>query len=605
MNKLGLRIYRFQAGPFVTLTVNGEEDDWTKKVVDIRDILKLYKEDVSKSVMFMSFSESGAYITIARLISGRTGDNIAAWIYIPNTIDISGDEMIRVIDVVKKELSASKSNEDLLKQTFSKTYQPVEAADYSPSSPQKKYAKRNVGIYQLKHLIGEKRYQPVYANYNAILIQDNDSMDIEDKNVVDLSKQPLVETMVFCPPVKSDIPNDVTIHFNDRNKGYPRFERPIRVLKSERFDLLFKRKGFEDIRYIGTVEENNQICGIPRYDWNVPITRDNFYIYDEEDPKKNLTSQAAIKVNGVELKWNMAVPVPENKADKVQLTIKVDGYEKKEGQVNLLNRTKPMHIKLKRAECSRTWRIELKNGQMAEMTLASKYLPKGKGESPLKGYSVSGISELEYTDFAVWAQRLYGFGAGALLILLVWGCFAIFGGDEPVKPNKQQPANTEYPITSKQGKLLSGSEGPRRYGDNPASSVTPVGKESPDKTIAYLDNKAGVWHRDSLNKYPELRGLFHHLNHFEFEKIKARTDLAKSKNFSKILEVINARKGDKTVKNKKGKRIYNYTSEEDTVITVKTYLDIINPVKPKPKESESGTTDPGTTQASDSVRGKI
>ena len=74
MNKIGFRIYRFKEGPSVGLTVN--EGDWTKKVVDIRDILKLYNsEDESKFAMFMSFSENGAYITIARAISGRGGDN--------------------------------------------------------------------------------------------------------------------------------------------------------------------------------------------------------------------------------------------------------------------------------------------------------------------------------------------------------------------------------------------------------------------------------------------------------------------------------------------------------------------------------------------------
>ena len=89
MNKIGFRIYRFKEGPSVGLTVN--EGDWTKKVVDIRDILKLYNsEDESKFAMFMSFSENGAYITIARAISGRGGDNTAAWIYIPNNIEVTG-----------------------------------------------------------------------------------------------------------------------------------------------------------------------------------------------------------------------------------------------------------------------------------------------------------------------------------------------------------------------------------------------------------------------------------------------------------------------------------------------------------------------------------
>ena len=186
MNKIGFRIYRFKEGPSIGLTVN--EGDWTKKVVDIRDILKLYNsEDESKFAMFMSFSENGAYITIARSISGRGGDNTAAWIYIPNNIEVTGTEIIQIIDIVKEELSASKSNVERLTQIFSKDYRTTESAAYMPSSVEKIFAKRNVGFYPLKDIIGEKRYQPIYSNYNVILINDMDGMEIVDKNITDLS----------------------------------------------------------------------------------------------------------------------------------------------------------------------------------------------------------------------------------------------------------------------------------------------------------------------------------------------------------------------------------------------------------------------------------
>ena len=166
MNKIGFRIYRFKEGPSVGLTVN--EGDWTKKVVDIRDILKLYNsEDESKFAMFMSFSENGAYITIARAISGRGGDNTAAWIYIPNNIEVTGNDIIPIIEVVKEELSASKSNVERLTQIFNKDYRTTESADYMPSSSEKIFAKRDVGFYPLKDIIGEKRYQPIYSNYNV------------------------------------------------------------------------------------------------------------------------------------------------------------------------------------------------------------------------------------------------------------------------------------------------------------------------------------------------------------------------------------------------------------------------------------------------------
>ncbi len=212
MNKIGFRIYRFKDGPLKGLTVN--DGDWTKKVVDIRDILKLYNtEDETKFAMFLSFSEYGAYITIARSISGRGGDNAAAWIYIPNCIEVSGAELLPIIKAVKEELSTPKVNRERLTSLFSNEYREIEVAAYMPSSPEMRFAKRNTLLNPLADIIGKKIYQPIYSNYHSILIENQDGMEIIDKSVVDISTQPLNETLVLCPPFSQDIPNGVTVHF--------------------------------------------------------------------------------------------------------------------------------------------------------------------------------------------------------------------------------------------------------------------------------------------------------------------------------------------------------------------------------------------------------
>ena len=422
MNKIGFRIYRFKEGPSVGLTVN--EGDWTKKVVDIRDILKLYNsEDESKFAMFMSFSENGAYITIARSISGRGGDNTAAWIYIPNNIEVTGSDIIPIIEVVKEELSASKSNVERLNQIFAQNYRTMEAADYIPSSIEKVFAKRNVGFYPLKDLIGEKRYQPIYSNYHAILINDNDSMEIVDKNLADLTNEMLVETFVFCPPVKQDIPNGVTVHFN--TNGYPLFNKPVRVDKSSRMSLVFKRAGFEDIPYIDSVEENDQLCGVPRFDWKISISRDQFKIVAAHDSNVNLTDNATITVNNEELKWHQPITISEHDARQAKVRFSVNGYEPAEEYINLLNVAKSITVKLHRAERAQSWKIELANGHTAVMDLRSKYLSGDKYESPIKGYSrEDGV--LRYTNFGVFKQRAIGFMMAVATFIVICLVVALF-----------------------------------------------------------------------------------------------------------------------------------------------------------------------------------
>lgn len=581
MNKIGFRIYRFKEGPSVGLTVN--EGDWTKKVVDIRDILKLYNsEDESKFAMFMSFSENGTYITIARSISGRGGDNTAAWIYIPNDIEVTGSDIISIIEVVKEELSAPKSNVERLAQIFAQNYRAIEAADYIPSSIEKVFAKRNVGFYPLKELIGEKRYQPIYSNYHAILINDNDSMEIVDKNLTDLTNEMLVETFVFCPPVKQDIPNGVSVHFN--KSGYPLFNKPVRVNKSERISLVFKRTGFEDIPYIDSVEENDQFCGVPRFDWKKSISRDQFKIVAANDSNVNLTDDATITINNVELKWHQPIIISEHDARQAKVRFSVNGYEPTEEYIDLLHAAKTITVKLHRAERVQSWKIELANGHTAVMDLRSKYLSGDKYESPIKGYSrEDGV--LRYTNFGVIKQRAIGFLMAVATFIVICLGVALFEwfdnhnfewqlGWPPLKVEKIGSYKAESSTTAE---LYSNNDN-----ETFPSDQSPVAEDgSLLKALAYLDNEAGVWQRDSLIKYPELDGLFEELNSYEFSKILNReSKLRESKNFKKIYEAILINR-DKPFNG-------NFCGEGDYSITVSNYEKKLNKPVEQPKVPANG-----------------
>lgn len=508
MNKIGFRIYRFKEGPSVGLTVN--EGDWTKKVVDIRDILKLYNsEDESKFAMFMSFSETGAYITIARSISGRGGDNTAAWIYIPNNIEVTGTEIIPIIDVVKEELSASKSNVERLIQIFNKDYRTTESADYMPSSVEKIFAKRNVGFYPLKDLIGEKRYQPIYSNYHVILINNKDSMEIADKNIADLTNEMLVETFVFCPPIKQDIPNGVTVHFN--KPGFPLFNKPLRVNKSSRISLVFKRTGFEDITYMDSVEGNDQICGVPTFNWKKSISKDLFKVRAAHNREIDLFNDARICINGTELGWNHTIQLSEREAANATVSISANGYETFERIINLLNVRIPISVDLHRAERTETWGIELSNGEYAEMTLKSKHLPQWCYESPLKGYTIGERNNyLEYNNFGVWKQRIYGFLIAVVLLFIVGGCIELYKWydchtftwqfdlpplkiEEKSNPTYDPKSDDNVPYTDK-----------TNQGAGEDTAIVKREVKNIEDAIAYMDNPDGVWKKEDLQKFPEL-----------------------------------------------------------------------------------------------------
>ncbi len=573
MNKIGFRIYRFKEGPSIGLTVN--EGDWTKKVVDIRDILKLYNsEDESKFAMFLSFSETGAYITVARAISGRGGDNTAAWIYIPNSIEVSGAEILPIIDVVKEELSASKCNTERLTQLFSKEYREIEVAAYMSSSSEKIFAKRNDVFYPLKDILGNKIYQPIYSNYHAILIETQNGMEIVDKNVKDITTQPLDETLVFSPPVAQDLPNGVTVHFN--SPGYPQFRQPIRKNMEENVDLIFRRRGFDDIPFMTSVEENNQICGVPLFDWKKSISRDFFKVVAAHNPNINLTSGATISVNGEELKWNRPITIIESNARQAIVRISVNGYEPVEEYLDIIDTTTPITIGLHRAERTQKWKIELKNAQTAEMTLRSKYLSWDKYESPIKGYSrEDGV--LRYTNVGALKQRTIGFLIAVATFFVICICVAAYEWFDNHNFTWQLgwPLVKVEKIGSHNYSTVSDVEEPTIQSDiNEGSSEQNISEneKSLDKAISYLNNTTGIWRLDSLRNYG-LEQLFEELNTYEVDSILRRTELQQSSRFKEIIDVIKLNR-NKILANKD--KSYKGPYCKDGEITVDNYIKKLN-----------------------------
>ncbi|MDE6535630.1 MAG: hypothetical protein K2K82_06425 [Muribaculaceae bacterium] len=588
MNKLGFQINRFYGGPGIVMTVNG--GDWTKKVVDIRNILTLFSEDASKFAMFMSFSESGAYLCVARMISGRGGDNTAGWIFIPNTVEISGNELIDVINVVKEELSAPQINAERVNSLFDKNYPAIEAADFRPSSAEKVYAKRNAGFYPLCDIIGINRYQPEYSKYNAILIHDKDSMEIIDKNVVDLTMAEMINTFVFCPPVKADIPAGVTVHF--AAPGEPPFNKPVRVKKSTPIDIIFKRRGYEDIHFKESVEENNQICGVPKvFDWKMIISRAAFKIVSAQNRDKDLSAESKISVNGVDVTMNKPLRISEQEAANAEVSVTRKGYVPKRVRKNLLNVNGPVTIELTRAEESQTWTIELANGHHAEMTLTSKYLSKSS-VSPLKGYSIGErAGQLDYTNFGVLKERIIGFAMGlgvcAFIYLLValWGYFDSHNfewqlGWPPLKVTEivdqgnspTSPANSSKPA-EKDDKTKANNKK-----SDPAKALTPK-----EQAIKYLEENE-TWTKDELDSHTELVGLFDDLNEFNIASLKSRErGLKDSSRFMEIIEVIKDYPREKIPG--------SYMPKNDTKITVSNYIQAltkkVNEAKAPEKKKET------------------
>lgn len=200
MNKLGIAIVVTSNGVGQPVVANPGE--WTRNIGDIRPILSRVTPNCgqdTRPLIYMTFSTTGTYIAVARKVSGRLGDNVAGWIYIPDRIGIRGEEVVDVIEKVSGILKSDRlPDEAALEQMFAVCYAPAIANEcVFASDAQGPVAWRSIEADGLDELAGNCRRRPYYADYCGVILAF-DSQCVKD--ATDLTDYPLDDE-----PIEADI----------------------------------------------------------------------------------------------------------------------------------------------------------------------------------------------------------------------------------------------------------------------------------------------------------------------------------------------------------------------------------------------------------------
>ncbi len=557
MNKIGLKIRRYKDGPADIKTVN--PGDWTKKVVDIRNTLNLYaNDDMSRFATFMSFGETGTYITVARRIGGRGGENVAAWLFIPNTITVDGKQVVSLVNAVKGELLKTQIDENAINQLFSYTYPETQVAPFLSSKPMganAPTARRTYGtaanIPSLEQLLGENRYQPYYAEYAAILLTGADSLPLDpvaSASVKDLTTLSLKEYGTLLPPAPGSLPTGTKAYINGRELAMPM------MLEKGTVMINLKRLGYEECVDSIRLYEKCQQYQPAGLKWRKIIDPKNIRVIDDMGtPVKN----AQITINGSGI--NARVAVPEEMLSQVHVTVKCNGYKQADAT---------LYYDLTRGSTS----IRMK-----------RTAPPTRGNG---GYSSRELEEARKTGFE--QGRKSGLFTGILSTIAVFALAAgayfaihsIWGEKEP--PKQETLAQAEGEANNDAPEEASKSETDAAATDSIAA-------------FNYLKKCNGILNKDEMAKIKYLDGLWDDLNNFDLERItKDWNDKLGEKGgeyFDKIVthakECI--RKGLLDKAKQKNNGLYN--TANDPNITVQNYINWINDgcknYKPTPPPSST------------------
>ena len=579
MNKLGFAIKLASQGAGNAIECN--KGQWTNKVVDIREYLKLFNglQGTDNIVTFMSFDEGGCFLTQLRAISGRVGDFLSGWIYIPNTIDVSGEDVMNTYNYVRNILSQSNLSDlkEDIESFFSKEYPSKEVAAQYVASKGQLYGVRFLGHYTLKEIVGEHRYQPYYSDYKAVFLLNKEEEVTITKEAANsfrnLTDKDIVKTSILVPPANASLQTlgrGTKIHTIDGSD----FNQPLLVNVGSKVPLILSRIGFENMKFEVNVTSERQDVDLSnvKITWMKKISASMFTVRNRKQEK--IDKDVRISVNGTNITFQ-EILVSEEDCRQALVKVSAPDFEVFEQRRSLL--IDDLDITLSRKVKQAQTVVELSNGSYGEMTIESKYLPS-KYESPLKGYCFEEDSQgnkvLRLSIGFVWKQRLWGFCAALIVGILLIALTAFDAWTDTHQFKFGLPPWEEISTTQQDNSDDSTSvDSTQNQNENQVESEQNSSEDaSLDAAIKYLDNNS-TWTKSEMEKFPDLQGLFDDMNTFNFSKILNdwQGKLSNSKQFKKVFE-----SASKTSRNdwnpKQGSHNPTYNKSDDEQIRLTNYI---------------------------------
>ena len=579
MNKLGFAIKLASQGAGNAIECN--KGQWINKVVDIREYLKLFNglQGTDNIVTFMSFDEGGCFLTQLRAISGRVGDFLSGWIYIPNTIDVSGEDVMNTYNYVRNILSQSNLSDlkEDIESFFSKEYPSKEVAAQYVASKGQLYGVRFLGHYTLKEIVGEHRYQPYYSDYKAVFLLNKEEEVTITKEAANsfrnLTDKDIVKTSILVPPANASLQTlgrGTKIHTIDGSD----FNQPLLVNVGSKVPLILSRIGFENMKLEVNVTSERQDVDLSnvKITWMKKISASMFTVRNRKQEK--IDKDVRISVNGTNITFQ-EILVSEEDCRQALVKVSAPDFEVFEQRRSLL--IDDLDITLSRKVKQAQTVVELSNGSYGEMTIESKYLPS-KYEAPLKGYCFEedpqGNKVLRLSIGFVWKQRLWGFCAALIvgILLIALTAFDAWTDTHQFKfglPPWEEISTTQQDNSDDSTSVDSTQNQNENQGESEQNSSEDA---SLDAAIKYLDNNS-TWTKSEMEKFPDLQGLFDDMNTFNFSKLLNdwQGKLSNSKQFKKVFE-----SASKTNRNdwnpKQGSHNPTYNKSDDEQIRLTNYI---------------------------------
>ena len=332
MSKIELLIQKAHGGLTDVFVTN--KGAWYGKTYDMRNYISHLH--LSRLFYVLNYHATGIYFSIVKPLNvGRTGDYMAAWIYIPNSITVASEDLLKLVSLVQEKIVSGVEQYDNLRPLLDSSYPDLLYIDCMPVRQTEALAYRmygqNTDFVYLGNLLAQGLDQSYYKKYKAVFFLDIPARNEVPPSVLqqmyDLSRNGFEQPAYLFPPQTLPVAG-MELFVNQ----VPFRDKPLKTILGSKLNILLHRTGYKDVVLAVNICKPRQFFLLQNEIlWEKEINAQMFHVMF----KGRLAMQYQLFVNGNLVSSDHSISIREQEARNARVEVMKPGCANYQGYLNL------------------------------------------------------------------------------------------------------------------------------------------------------------------------------------------------------------------------------------------------------------------------------
>lgn len=332
MSKIELLIQKAHGGLTDVFVTN--KGAWYGKTYDMRNYISHLH--LSRLFYVLNYHATGIYFSIVKPLNvGRTGDYMAAWIYIPNSITVASEDLLKLFSLVQEKIVSGVEQYDNLRPLLDSSYPDLLYIDCMPVRQTEALAYRmygqNTDFVYLGNLLAQGLDQTYYKKYKAVFFLDIPARNEVPPSVLqqmyDLSRNGFEQPAYLFPPQTLPVAG-MELFVNQ----VPFRDKPLKTILGSKLNILLHRTGYKDVVLSVNICKPRQSFLLQNEIlWEKEINAQMFHVMF----KGRLAMQYQLFVNGNLVSSDHSISIREQEARNARVEVMKPGCANYQGYLNL------------------------------------------------------------------------------------------------------------------------------------------------------------------------------------------------------------------------------------------------------------------------------